>query len=371
MKKQILFLAHLPPPHHGSSRVCEIIRHSEVINRQLDITCIDISTETNMQGLGTVSVKKIFRAGSTFIRVMFAYIRYKPNLVHFVLNPHGLSFYRDFLTAEMLKLLGAKIIIHLHSKGIKEESVDPKKKRLYKRTFRRCSVIHLDETLNFDIDAVKDKSMRTYYVPNGIPDEGFGSEIGHKVGKVQLLFLSNLMPSKGAHILLQAINNLPSHFANSFKLVVAGATTESTYTLELQKLAKSQFPDNIEFKGAIYGDKKKKVLEQSDILILPTSNDCFPITILEAMSYSLAVISTFEGAIPSIVKNGDTGALFDVDDVNTLTGIIEKYLRQPNKLTAHQHSARKKFLNCFNLSVFENTLLLALKDELTIVSPSK
>lgn len=38
-------------------------------------------------------------------------------------------------------------------------------------------------------------------------------------------------------------------------------------------------------------------------------NECFPLVILEAMEYKLPVISTNEGGIPDIVKDGENGLI--------------------------------------------------------------
>ena len=212
MKAKILFLAHLPPPNHGSARVGEIIRTSSVINSKFDAEYIDISTETSIIGLGKISLRKISRAIATIIKIVRRVHKFKPDLVHIVLSLHGISFYRDFLILALLKISGVSTLIHLHSKGVRIKSKNYFRRAFFKAAFRKCSVILLGSELTDDIYAVKDTSMRVYYVPNGIPSEALTKPKTRTGSKVQLLFFSNLMPSKGAHTLIAAINQLPEGF---------------------------------------------------------------------------------------------------------------------------------------------------------------
>ena len=55
-----------------------------------------------------------------------------------------------------------------------------------------------------------------------------------------------------------------------------------------------------------------------DIFVLPSLNEGLPMTILEAMAASKPVIATRVGAIPSVIKDGETGLLVDAGDVNGL-----------------------------------------------------
>ena len=65
------------------------------------------------------------------------------------------------------------------------------------------------------------------------------------------------------------------------------------------------------YHGPKYGDDKVAFFSNADIFAQPTLNDCFPLTLLEAMQYQLPIVSTHEGAVPDIVKDGKNGYIID------------------------------------------------------------
>ena len=137
---------------------------------------------------------------------------------------------------------------------------------------------------------------------------------------------------------------------------------DNNYIAKLEAAISKKFPESIDLIGPVYGKEKNEALSNSDVFILPTSykNECFPLSILEGMCHSLAVVSTYEGAIPSIIDDGVNGKLFDVDDVFALTNIIANYIDNQELLNAHKKSARNKFLSHYEVSVFEKNLCLIL-----------
>jgi len=71
--------------------------------------------------------------------------------------------------------------------------------------------------------------------------------------------------------------------------------------------------------GWVSGDDKKKLLETGDIYALPSYNEGLPVSILEAMSWEIAVISTRVGGIPELVRDGTDGILINPGDVTALS----------------------------------------------------
>lgn len=64
----------------------------------------------------------------------------------------------------------------------------------------------------------------------------------------------------------------------------------------------------VERKRMIY-----EILPKTDILLLPTYQEAFGFTILEAMAFGIPIISLNHTAIPEIIQDGESGFLIDVN----------------------------------------------------------
>ncbi|MGZ4898091.1 MAG: glycosyltransferase family 4 protein [Candidatus Angelobacter sp.] len=67
-----------------------------------------------------------------------------------------------------------------------------------------------------------------------------------------------------------------------------------------------------------------------DIFVLPSLNEGLPMTILEAMAASKPVIATKVGAIPTLIRNGETGLLVEARDTDGLRKAIARLLSDPD-----------------------------------------
>ena len=64
-----------------------------------------------------------------------------------------------------------------------------------------------------------------------------------------------------------------------------------------------------------------------DVFVLPSLNEGLPMTILEAMAASRPVVATRVGAIPKVIKDGETGLLVDPGDADGLRNALARLLR--------------------------------------------
>jgi glycosyltransferase involved in cell wall biosynthesis len=145
-------------------------------------------------------------------------------------------------------------------------------------------------------------------VPNGIENGSFFSRMKHNK-YIQVLFLSNLHPTKGPFDVLKAAYLLIKQNINA-RFVLAGADSSLNFTEQLKSYINDKGLDKyVTMLGAVHGEEKNKLFAASDIFVFPTyfERETFGIVNIEAMSWGLPVISSTEGAIPEIVIDGITG----------------------------------------------------------------
>ena len=141
-------------------------------------------------------------------------------------------------------------------------------------------------------------------------------------------FLSNLLISKGINVLLDALKILKERGYTFVCQYVGGETSEMGAVQFSEEVDKRGLNDRVAYVSRKVGEEKKAFFRQADVFVLPTYyyNECFPLVILEAMEYKLPVISTNEGGMPDIVKDGENGLICEKQNPVWLADCIAKLL---------------------------------------------
>ena len=85
--------------------------------------------------------------------------------------------------------------------------------------------------------------------------------------------------------------------------------------------------DQISFPGWVRGEEKERLLRESDLLLLPSHAEGFPMSIIEGMAYGLPIVASKVGGIPQIVSEGENGFLFAYGDTSSMADAVLLLLR--------------------------------------------
>ena len=172
-----------------------------------------------------------------------------------------------------------------------------------------------------------------------------------------LLILSNLIPSKGVYVLLDACKILKD---KGYKFVcdfVGGESKEITKEVFEKAVDERGLNEIVYYKGPKYGDEKNEFFANSDIFVQPTLNDCFPLTLLEAMQYKLPIITTNEGAIEDIVTPLVNGIITISRTPEELSNNIALLLKEECQRRIFGENGYKIFKEKFTQEQFEENIL--------------
>lgn len=367
MKPKILFALHLPPPVHGAAVVGKSIHDSQLINQRFDCRYINLATARSLQDIGKGGVKKLWKFKKLLQNVRHTVNEWKPDLVYVTPNAAGGAFYKDFVVVEILKKMGCRVVVHYHNKGVRTRQDRKLDDALYRRFFKDLKVILLSDALYDDVRKYVSRED-VWICPNGIP-EITTSHIPEKSPQSvpHILFLSNLLIEKGVWVLLDALQLLKEQGKSFVCDFVGGETSEIDATLFAEEVERRGLNRQVIYHGRKYGEEKVAYFQQADLFVFPTyySNECFPLVLLEAMSYSLPCIATDEGGIRDIVVNGENGFLVPKYDASALAQHIRQLIEDHNLCKEMGENGHVKFHKEFTLSAFENRMATCLQQCLT------
>jgi glycosyltransferase involved in cell wall biosynthesis len=136
------------------------------------------------------------------------------------------------------------------------------------------------------------------------PRGSFRAKWGVSAEEPLILFLSRLIPRKGADILIAAFAQV---CPQSGRLVIAGPEGEAGYRAHLEKCAKEcGVGGRVLFTGPLYDEDKKAVLADADLFVLPSRYENFANAAAEAVACGIPVIVSKFCGICSLV-DGQAG----------------------------------------------------------------
>ena len=133
----------------------------------------------------------------------------------------------------------------------------------------------------------------------------------------RILFVSRLFPRKGAQYLLEALAGMP---LNGWEVTVAGDGP----MLEVLQQQAQRLGVPVDWRGFIKGETLEELYASSAIFVFPSTNDNFPVVLLEALAGGCAVITTNASGMPEVV--GDAGILVPPQDVPALRAAIQRLM---------------------------------------------
>lgn len=330
-RPRILMIAPLPPPVHGSAMMTQYIKDSEFINERICIDWINLSTSRSMDEIGKKSLIKYWRFALAYIKTFCNLLTHRYDACYIALTCHGNGFIKDAPFALLCKLFGKKLIIHQHNKGMSKDVDKQVFRWLFQMVYKNSTVILLSWRLYPDIEKIVSREQ-VRICPNGIPETDVYSRNESQSTIPQILFLSNLIESKGVLVLLDACKILKEKGYLFNCRFVGGETKEIDASRFQKEVEKRGLNDFVKYAGKKYGKDKYKEFSDSDMFVFPTyyKNECFPLVLLEAIQQKIPVVSTTEGGIPDIVKDGDTGLLVEPENAIDLAIKIESLINNPD-----------------------------------------
>lgn len=273
---------------------------------------------------------------SAFLRLR-NFVKYnKVDIVH----AHGTSFF----VASLLKIVypKIKIVYHEHFGGRKNETGFQNKLLIFLSIFYSEIIVVNDDLAIWCKKYLCCKNISI--LPNFIISDKTENKVTFLKGEQgkRIVFLANLKHPKNHLFFLNAFLNLNLK-NNSWTIHLVGKNFKDDYSSAIENFIIANKLEKSIFLYDVCHDISH-ILQQADIGILASTDEGFPVTILEYASAKVPVLVSDVGYCAKIVANGYSGLLFDPNNSEDLE----------QKLSSVTSSSTKRFDFAENLYSFCN-----------------
>lgn len=198
------------------------------------------------------------------------------------------------------------------------------------------------------------KITRIYYGLD--PDDFLGAvrdpdrarhELGIPEGTPVLIMVARFAAQKDHACLLEAARRMRDE-GRDFRLLLVGDDPFGDHRLRMEKRCGELGLEDLVIFTGVRSDVPD-LLSLSDIFVMPTRWEGLGLVFLEAMAFSLPVVSTRVSAVPEIVSHGETGTLVLPNDPRALKDALTELIENPEQARRYGRAGRERLASRFGL----------------------
>ncbi|MDV2976876.1 UNVERIFIED_CONTAM: glycosyltransferase family 4 protein [Actinomycetes bacterium ARC8] len=317
-------ISQLPPPHHGSTVMTQV--YLETLS-ELDIAwhLVDRRFSSSVGEIGKFNLGKVVQGFLLLGRLLISQVQLKPSSYVLFITNRPASFIVDWVITEIIRMSRRPLINYVHTSGFRDLG---SRNRIFRFLVKRAlssatQTVCLGDTMETDISWAANGGIikipnTPYRLPKLPPTP--------REEPLTFLFLSNLLPEKGAEAFITAALQLAPEYPSA-RFVVAGAAPDDETTRFLEsKISGSPYAKSVSLIGGAAEEHKWRLLDSAHALVFPSTYkfEAQPLTIVEAMSRALPVIAFDTGGVRDLVTHEHTGILLPSPDVGLLADAMRR-----------------------------------------------
>ena len=261
-----------------------------------------------------------------FFKMLYYLMFNKCSTMYITTSRSKFGFFRDFLFINLANYYSLNIVNHLHGADFKDFylSLHPWLKKIVYKTYCKVSTsIVLLPKMKEQYDMFD--NMQVVAVDNGCAFPKIIPDFNDKKHK-QILYLSNVMYSKGITFLIDAVDIIKKQGID-IKLVITGNILGDNYmsknemtTVFYEKIRNKKY---IEYVGPVSGKIKENLLHESLYFVLPSfyKTEAQPLSLIEAMFNGCICITTNHNYLSDMVSVHN-GCIVRTENFNDISDYI-------------------------------------------------
>jgi glycosyltransferase involved in cell wall biosynthesis len=281
------------------------------------------------------------RAALTVLVGWFRFpFRRRPDVVH-VHTSHAVSFYVSAPYVLLAALVWRRpVVLHVHGSSFDEFVEDASRPlaALQRAVFGASTAVVVLSEYWREVLAVRVPPHKLVVLPNAVDPAEYTPDAS--ADPPHVVFVSNHIERKGIVETTRAIDRL-QRAGVTFRATIAGAGPLSDRAGDL-----AATHDTVEYVGFVPEARKRELLSEASVYVLPTYAEGLPIAVLEAMAGANAVVSTDVGAIPSVVDETN-GRIVSPGDIDGLTAALAELLTDPVTVERMGRTSRQRIEDAY------------------------
>jgi len=176
----------------------------------------------------------------------------------------------------------------------------------------------------FAEQGIADRPIRV--IANGVDlrHEPAAARSFRKSGRLRLAYIGVVVPSKGVHLILDALASTDRRTGPE-SLLVAGVEPDRDYANRLRSTAGQLEGVDVSFVASYERTDLERLLANVDIVIVPSrAPETASLTVREAQALGIPVVVARIGALPDTIEEGVTGWSFRADSADSLARVLDR-----------------------------------------------
>ena len=192
----------------------------------------------------------------------------------------------------------------------------------------------------------------TVIIHNFIDEKNYRAKRREQIVVPKLLWVRSFSSIYNPTMAVSLLSQLKERFPDATLLMVGGCNEgKECFNRTLSKVEELGLADSVEFTGRLTKEEWIARSEECNIFINTTNVDNQPVSVIEAMSLGLPVISTNVGGIPYFITNGVNGLLVEPNDVNDMAECVCKLVDDSTLLQNITEKSLKKSESFYSCNV--------------------
>jgi glycosyltransferase involved in cell wall biosynthesis len=358
-KLRILVVGQTPPPLGGQAVMIQTLLDGTYTNVELFHVRMDFSRDLNASGkLGIVKLWVLVRV---VMEILYTKVRRAPDVLYYPpAGPRFLPVARDMFVLCFTRWLFRLTVFHFHASGLTDyrARLNPLLRKIFDLAYSRPDVaIRISKSAPAEGPRLGCK--REFIIANGIEDRAGCAIVRSKQADepIRILFVALLTEVKGVLMAIEAVHALAKAGVR-VQLTCMGQWESREVQSRAEALIDPALRHCFEFPGVLVGEDKWEYFRKADIFCFPSHfhSETFPLVLLEAMCFSLPVVSTLWRGIPDVVQNGVNAILVEPHDLPACVSALALLVRDQQMRTEMATKSRERFTQNFTVNAHRKEL---------------